>query len=80
MGMEYIRKTYGLSVKVGQEVRIRKGADTWFDGMTGRVLRAQGPYVVVKGKTWRGNFHPADIETIDHAALKSTSPGGGSHG
>lgn len=61
MSIEYIRKTYGLSVKVGQQVSIRKGAGTWFDGLVGKVLRAQGPYIVVKGSTWRGNFHPGDI-------------------
>jgi hypothetical protein len=63
MSIEYIRKTYGLTVKVGQQVRIRNGAGSWFDGMTGKVLRTSGPYLVVKGETWRGNFHPADIET-----------------
>lgn len=62
MSIEYIRKTYGIPVRVGMAVRIRKGAGSWFDGMAGKVLRAQGQYVVVKGETWRGNFHPADIE------------------
>lgn len=66
MSIEYIRKTYGLPVKVGQQVRIRKGAGTWFDGFKGKVLRARGQYVVVKGETWRGNFHPGDIECLPH--------------
>jgi len=58
----YIRKTYGLPVKVGMEVRIRAGAGTSFDGKPGKVLRASGQYVVVKGETWRASFHPLDIE------------------
>jgi hypothetical protein len=70
MSMDYIRKAYGIPVKVGMEVRIRKGAGSWFDGMTGKVLRAQGQYVVVKGETWRGNFHPADIECAE--AIRAT--------
>lgn len=64
MSIAYIRKTYGLSVKVGQQVRIRKGAGTWFDGLTGKLLRAKGQYIVVAGSSWRGNFHPADVEPI----------------
>lgn len=64
MSIAYIRKTYGLSVKVGQQVRIRKGAGTWFDGLTGKLLRAKGQYIVVAGSSWSGNFHPADVEPI----------------
>ena len=62
MSIAYIRKTYALPVKVGMEVGIRQGAGTWFDGMRGKVLRAHGQYLVVAGATWRGNFHPGDIE------------------
>ncbi|ADU99400.1 hypothetical protein [Alicycliphilus denitrificans] len=64
MSIDYIRKTYGLTVKVGDQVSIRKGAGTWFDGLHGKLLRAQGQYLVVAGETWRGNFHPADVEPI----------------
>ena len=64
MSIEYIRKSYGLAVKVGQQVRIRKGCGSLVDGLTGKVLRARGQYLVVAGSSWRGNFHPADIEPI----------------
>lgn len=65
MSIDFIRRTYNLPVKVGERVRIRKGAKTWFDGMEGKLLRAKGQYLVVAGETWRGNFHPADIEPVE---------------
>jgi hypothetical protein len=77
VSIEYIRKTYGLQIKVGQQVSIRNGAGTWFDGLVGKVLRARGQYVVVKGETWRGNFHPADVEPTP---ATTTSSSGGENG
>jgi hypothetical protein len=62
VSIEYIRKTYGLPVKVGMIVRIRKGACLVGNSLIGKVLRAKGEYVVVKGDTWHGYFRPADIE------------------
>lgn len=64
MSIEYIRKTYGTDVKIGQTVRIRIGCGSRFDGMHGKLIRAQGPWLKVKGDTWRGNFHPSDVEPI----------------
>jgi len=61
MSIDYIRKTYGLAVKVGQSVKIRPGCGSPMDGFTGQIIRAQGAYLVVRGATWRGNFHPADV-------------------
>ncbi len=72
MSIAYIRKTYNLPIKVGMEVRIRVGAGSWFDGMTGTVLRAKGQYVIVRGSSWRGNFHPGDIEIP--AATPASTP------
>ena len=65
MSIDYIRKTYGVPYKVGAQVRIRKGAGTWFDGLTGKLLRVRGQYLVVAGETWRGNFHPGDVERLE---------------
>jgi len=69
MSIAYIRETYGTHLKIGERVRIRKGAGTWFDGQEGKLIRAHGAYLVVRGSTWRGNFHPADVESIEGAAL-----------
>lgn len=62
MSIEYIRKTYGLAVKIGDWVTVRKGAGSVFDGRPCKIIRADGPYLVLKGATWRGKFHPGDIE------------------
>ena len=75
MSIAYIRKTYGLSVKVGDQVVIRKGAGTSFDGMQGKILRARGQYLVVKGETWRGSFHPGDIEQIQPSTKGESTNG-----
>lgn len=64
MSIEYIRKTYGCSHKIGDQVTIRKGAGSSMDGMTGKLVRARGAYLVIRGETWRGNFHPADVLDI----------------
>lgn len=68
MSIDNIRRTCGLDIKVGMNVRIRNSAKSWFAGLSGKVLRAESGYVVVKGATWRGNFHPADIETAAPAS------------
>lgn len=73
MTIAYIRKTYGVDVKVGQPVRIRPGH--FMSGQIGKLLRARGQYLVVKGETWRGNFHPGDVEPIDPAPHPSKSKG-----
>lgn len=62
MSMDYIRKTYGIDLKVGERVQIRRGADTWMDGQEGKLIRARGPYLVVKAKHWMGAFHPFDVQ------------------
>ncbi|AVS91428.1 hypothetical protein C8246_05980 [Paracidovorax avenae] len=61
MSIDYIRKTYGCQHKVGDQVAIRRGAGTSMDGMSGKLLRARGQYLVVQGSTWKGSFHPADV-------------------
>jgi len=61
MSIAYIRKTYGLAHKVGDQVSIRPDAGTRFDGCKGRLVRARGQYLVIKGDTWRGTFHPGDV-------------------
>lgn len=68
MSIAYIRKAYGCNHKIGDQVTIRKGAGSWFDGMSGTLLRAHGPYLVVKGETWRGHFHPSDVLPIETKA------------
>lgn len=71
MSIDYIRKNYGCSLKVGEQVRIRKGAGTRLDGLEGKLLRARGQYLVVAGATWRGDFHPADVEPADQKGVSS---------
>lgn len=61
MSIEYIRKTYECTLKIGDQVTIRKGAGSWFDGMTGKLISTKSAYLVVRGETWRGNFHPDDV-------------------
>jgi len=64
MSIDYIRKTYGCAHKIGDQVTIRKGAGSSMDGMTGKLVRARGAYLVIRGETWRGTFHPADVLAI----------------
>lgn len=64
MSIDYIRKTYGLTLKIGEQVQIRRGAGTRLDGRRGKLTRANGAYLVVVGDTWRGTFHPADVQQI----------------
>lgn len=64
MSIAYIRKTYGVPFKVGQQVQIRRGKELFMGGQTGKLLRTSGPYLVVRGETWQGNFHPGDVESI----------------
>lgn len=73
MSIEYIRKTYGCTHKIGDQVSIRDGAGTRMDGRTGKLTRARGAYLVVRGDTWRGSFHPADVV----AAAIALKEGGG---
>lgn len=68
MSIDYIRRTYGVPVKVGMTVRIRPGTGSLVDGLRGKVLRARAGYLVVRGETWVGDFHPADIEVAAHTS------------
>lgn len=71
MSIEYIRRHYGCNHKIGDTVQIRPGAGTLVDGRTGRLLRARGAYLTVKGETWKGDFHPADVLPL--AAQRGTA-------
>lgn len=62
MSIAYIRKTYGVDFKIGDTVKIKYGACAMLGGRIGKLVRAQGSYLVVKGPGWGGNFHPSDIE------------------
>lgn len=64
MSIAYIRKTYGVPFKVGQQVQIRRGKELFMGGQIGKLLRARGAYLVVRGATWQGQFHPGDVEAI----------------
>lgn len=77
MSIAYIRKIYSVPFKVGQQVQIRNGEELFMRGQTGKLLRTQGPYLVVKGATWKGNFHPWDVEPV---AAASQAPGAGGEG
>ena len=68
MSMAYIRKAYGLDLKAGERVQIRRGAGTGMDGQEGKLLRARGSYLVVKAKHWKGAFHPSDVQRATQAA------------
>ena len=61
MSINYIRETYGISLKIGDAVSIRLGCGSPLDGLTGKLVRARGGYLVVNGPTWSGTFHPADV-------------------
>ena len=74
MSIDYIRKMYGCNHKIGDQVKIRQGAGTWFDGMTGKLIATRAAYFVVKGKTWRGNFHPDDVVEVEKPAAASIGP------
>lgn len=60
--MDYIRKTYGIDLKVGERVKIRRGAGTGMDGQEGKLLRSRGSSLVVKSNHWKGSFHPFDVQ------------------
>ena len=64
MSIAYIRKTYGVAFKIGDTVSIRKGCGSPMDGLTGKLVSAKGSYLSVKGKTWRGSFHPSNVEQV----------------
>lgn len=70
MSIDYIRKTYSVPFKIGDTVSIRKGCGSPLDGLTGKLVRAKGSYLEVKGKTWRGTFHPADVEQEKHGGAE----------
>ena len=67
MSIAYIRKTYGVDFKIGQQVRIRPGAVSLCDGRTGKLVRARGQYLIVRGDGWGGNYHPADVLPAEKA-------------
>lgn len=69
MSIEYIRKTYDCKHKIGDQVSIRVGAGTQMDGRTGKLTRARGAYLIVRGDTWRGTFHPDDVVAAASLAL-----------
>jgi len=64
MSIAYIRMAYGVNFHVGDAVRIRHGAGTRFDGMSGKLLRAKDQYLIVAGETWEAKFHPDDVEQV----------------
>lgn len=76
MSIAYIRKTYGVDFKVGQQVRIRRGKELFMGGQIGKLLRARGQYLVVKGEHWEGQFHPGDVEALAKAQHVTTQPKG----
>jgi hypothetical protein len=75
MSIDYIRKAYGLDLKVGEQVRIKPGCGAASAGRLGKLMRARGHYLVVKGSGWGGQFHPGDVERAAH----DTTKGGASH-
>lgn len=64
MSMDYIRKTYGLDLKAGEMVRVKKGLNSLVGGQVGKLIRSNGHYLKVIGSTWRGNFHPLEVERV----------------
>lgn len=68
MSMDYIRKTYGIDLKSGEMVRVKKGSNTPVGGQVGKLIRSNGQYLKVIGSTWRGNFHPLDVERVEPEA------------
>lgn len=66
MGMEYVRKTYGVPAKRGMVVRPKVGPAKGFIGAI-RSVDANGS-LVVKEKPrnvwWTGVFHPNDLEYL----------------
>jgi hypothetical protein len=73
VSIDYIRKAYGLDLKVGEQVRIKPGCGAASAGKRGKLVRARGQYLVVKGNGWDGHFHPGDVE---RAACDTTKGGG----
>lgn len=73
MSIAYIRRAYGVDFKIGQMVRVRPGAGSPTDGCTGKLVRARGHYLVVRGEGWVGNYHPSDV-------LPATPQGAADHG
>jgi ribosomal protein L21E len=65
MSIDYIRKTYSVDFKVGQQVRIKPGCASRFQGRVGKLISARGAYLKVTGEGgWGGQFHPLDVEHV----------------
>lgn len=64
MNIDYIRKTYSVDFKIGQQVRIRPGCASRFNGRVGKLTRARDAYLKIKGDGWGGLFHPLDVEHV----------------
>ena len=62
MSIEYIRKFYSVDFKIGDQVQIRPGAGSLVDGCIGTLTSARNAHLVVKGSTWKGTFHPSDVQ------------------
>jgi len=62
MSIDYVRKFYGVDFKIGDQVQIKPGAGSLVDGCIGKLTSARGARLVVKGRTWKGCFHPADVQ------------------
>ncbi len=67
MSIEYIRKHYGCSHKIGDQVKIRNSPELFKRGQVGKLIRAKGSYLTVKGASWCGNFHPNDVLPVEKA-------------
>ena len=62
MSISYIRTHYGVPFKIGDWLRIKPGASELLGVRTGKLVRAKGAYLTIKGSGWAGNFHPMDVE------------------
>lgn len=79
MSMDYIRKTYGLTVKVGDRVAYTGGTKPLY----GTVCGARGAYLRVRAdgqkRSWL--FHPGwELAALPRAALAGTPGAQGEQG
>lgn len=65
MSIDYIRKTYSVDFKIGQQVRIKQACGSPFSGRVGKLTWATSAYLNVKGDGWGGLFHPLDVEHVE---------------
>lgn len=64
MSIDYIRKTYSVDFKIGQQVRIRPGCASRFGGCNGKLIGTRNIYLRVRGNGWVGLFYPLDVEHL----------------